>query len=122
MVRVHAASVNATDWQFLTGIPYVLRLASGILRPRRTIPGRDLAGRVEVVGGSVTRFRVGDEVFGTPGDELRNIIGTFAEYVVAPETGSRRNRRTSPSSRPQRHRRPESLRFGRSEKGTSNRG
>ena len=86
LVRVHAASVNAADWHFLTGIPYVLRLASGILRPRRTIPGRDLAGRVEAVGGSVTRFRVGDEVFGTPGDELRNIIGTFAEYVVAPET------------------------------------
>jgi hypothetical protein len=43
-------------------------------------------GAREAVGGSVTRFRVGDEVFGTPGDELRNIIGTFAEYVVAPET------------------------------------
>jgi NADPH:quinone reductase-like Zn-dependent oxidoreductase len=86
LVRVHAASVNAADWHLLTGIPYVLRLAFGILRPRRTIPGRDLAGRVETVGGSVTRFRVGDEVFGTPGDELRNIIGTFAEYVVAPET------------------------------------
>jgi NADPH:quinone reductase-like Zn-dependent oxidoreductase len=86
LVRVHAASVNAADWHFLTGTPYVLRLASGILRPRRTIPGRDLAGRVEAVGGSVTRFRVGDEVFGTPGDELRNIVGTFAEYVVAPET------------------------------------
>ena len=86
MVRVDAVSVNAADWDFLTGTPYVLRLASGILRPRRTIPGRDLAGRVEAVGGSVTRFRVGDEVFGTPGDELRKIIGTFAEYVVASET------------------------------------
>ncbi|MGZ6562868.1 MAG: alcohol dehydrogenase catalytic domain-containing protein [Solirubrobacteraceae bacterium] len=86
LVRVHGASVNAADWHCLTGTPYVLRLTSGILRPRRTIPGRDLAGRVEAVGGSVTRYRVGDEVFGTPGDELRNIIGTFAEYVVAPET------------------------------------
>ena len=86
MVRAYAASVNAADWHFVTGIPYVLWLASGILRPRRMIPGRDLAGRVEAVGGSVTGFRVGDEVFGTPGDELRNIIGTFAEYVVAPET------------------------------------
>ena len=47
LVRVHAVSVNAADWHFLTGIPYVLRPASGILRPRRTIPGRDLAGRVE---------------------------------------------------------------------------
>ena len=86
LVRVRAASVNAADWHFLTGIPYVLRLASGIFRPRRTIPGRDLAGRVEAVGGSVTCFRVGDEVFGTPGDEPRNVIGTFAEPVVAPET------------------------------------
>ena len=79
LVGVRAASVNAADWHFLTGTPYVLRLTSGILRPRRTIPGRDLAGRVKAVGGSVTRYRVGDEVFGTPGDELRNIIGTFAE-------------------------------------------
>jgi NADPH:quinone reductase-like Zn-dependent oxidoreductase len=39
LIQVHAASVNAADWHFLTGIPYVLRLASGILRPRRMIPG-----------------------------------------------------------------------------------
>ncbi len=64
LVRVHAAAVNIGDWHLLRGVPYVMRLVAGVLKPRREIPGLDMAGRVEAVGGNVTQFRPGDEVFG----------------------------------------------------------
>jgi len=78
LVRVRAASINAMDWYFLTGIPYPARMMSGLLRPARDIPGVDFAGTVEAVGASVTRFRPGDEVFG-------GARGTLAEYVTVAE-------------------------------------
>ena len=80
LVRVRAASVHPDIWHVVTGRPYVLRLmGSGVRRPKYRIPGTDLAGRVESVGRTVTRFRVGDEVFGEshPGFQWRN-GGTFA--------------------------------------------
>ena len=42
LVRVHAASVNIGDWHLLRGVPYVMRLVSGVLKPRRQIPGLDI--------------------------------------------------------------------------------
>jgi NADPH:quinone reductase-like Zn-dependent oxidoreductase len=80
LVRVHATSVNPADWHIMTGTPYLARLSAGLRRPKVQIPGIDLAGRVEAVGGKVTRFRPGDEVFGTG-------ASTFAEYAGAPEDG-----------------------------------
>jgi NADPH:quinone reductase-like Zn-dependent oxidoreductase len=80
LVRVHATSVNPADWHIMTGTPYLARLSAGLRRPKVQIPGIDLAGRVEAVGGKVTRFRPGDEVFGTG-------ASTFAEYASAPEDG-----------------------------------
>lgn len=83
LVRVHAASVNAADWHIMRGDPRVARLAMpsafGWSGPRRRIRGRDVAGRVEAVGARVTRFRVGDEVFG----DLGFADGAFAEYACA---------------------------------------
>ena len=65
LVKVHAASVNALDWHFLTGTPFLARImAGGLLKPKQKILGVDLAGRVEAVGASITRFQPGDEVFG----------------------------------------------------------
>jgi len=65
LVRVRAASLNPADWHFVRGLPYLVRLITGLRRPRRaTILASDLAGRVEAVGKSVTAFRPGDEVFG----------------------------------------------------------
>ncbi len=64
LVEVKAASLNALDWHFLTGTPYVLRLQNGLRRPERTVPGADIAGRVVAVGPHVTSVAVGDEVFG----------------------------------------------------------
>jgi len=77
LVKVRAASVNALDWHYVTGLPMFARPTLGWRRPRRTIPGADVAGTVVGVGAAVNRFRVGDEVFGQVDG------GGFAEYVVA---------------------------------------
>jgi len=87
LVRVRAASVHPDVSHTVTGRPYLLRLlmGSGVRRPQHGIPGIDLAGQVESVGRSVTRFTVGDEVFGESlrGFQWRN-GGTFAEFVAVP--------------------------------------
>ncbi|MGH2488894.1 MAG: NAD(P)-dependent alcohol dehydrogenase [Candidatus Limnocylindria bacterium] len=79
LVRVRAASVNALDWHFLRGEPYVLRLSEGLRRPKTAIRGVDVAGTVEAVGAAVTEFRAGDEVFG-----IRD--GSLAEFVAGRES------------------------------------
>ncbi|GAA0735873.1 NAD(P)-dependent alcohol dehydrogenase [Dactylosporangium roseum] len=81
LVRVRAAAVNAYDWHIMRGDPYVMRLTVGLRGPRRKVRGRDVAGRVEAVGGAVTRFRPGDEVYG----DLGEADGAFAEYVCVAE-------------------------------------
>jgi NADPH:quinone reductase-like Zn-dependent oxidoreductase len=78
LVRIHAAAVHPGDWMLMTGLPYIIRIGSGLRRPRKRIPGFDVAGRVEMVGTEVTAFRAGDVVFG-------NGNGTCAEYVAAAE-------------------------------------
>jgi NADPH:quinone reductase-like Zn-dependent oxidoreductase len=80
LVRVHAASVNPADWYAMTGTPYVARVQMGLRKPKGNGPGLDLAGEVTAVGGNVTRFKPGDEVFGAG-------TGTLAEYVAASEDG-----------------------------------
>src|SRR5689334_15637117 len=65
LVRVRAASLNPADWHFMRGLPYMVRMINGLRRPRKaTVLGNDVAGQVEAVGKNVTRFRLGDEVFG----------------------------------------------------------
>jgi NADPH:quinone reductase-like Zn-dependent oxidoreductase len=78
LVRVRAAAVNPPDWAGVHGVPYIVRLAFGLRRPKLGVRGTDLAGIVDSVGKNATRLRVGDEVFGRG-------VGTFAEYAVAPE-------------------------------------
>lgn len=79
LVRVHAAGVDPGVLFFLAGRPRVVRAVAGWSRPRNPVPGRALAGRVEAVGAGVTRFAVGDDVFGElPGR-------AYAEYAAAPE-------------------------------------
>jgi NADPH:quinone reductase-like Zn-dependent oxidoreductase len=77
LVRVHAASVHIGDCLVISGVPHVLRMATGLRRPKHGIPGTDVAGTVEAVGRDVAGLRPGDEVFGW-------CIGAFAEYVTAP--------------------------------------
>jgi NADPH:quinone reductase-like Zn-dependent oxidoreductase len=81
LVRVLAASVNDWDWGMLRGSPEN-RLLGGLLRPKVHILGCDIAGRVEAVGGDVTAFQAGDEVYG---DLSGSGFGAFAEYACAPE-------------------------------------
>lgn len=79
LVRIHAVSINDWDWGLLQGSTLIDRLLFGFLRPRHTILGSDIAGRIEAVGKNVTQFRQGDEVFG----DLSGRWGGFAEYACA---------------------------------------
>jgi NADPH:quinone reductase-like Zn-dependent oxidoreductase len=79
LVRVHAAGLDRGTWHLMTGTPYAVRLALGLRAPRQPIAGRDVAGVVTEVGAAVTRFAVGDEVFGITG-------GSFAEYAAVRES------------------------------------
>lgn len=82
LIRVQAASLNPADHHLMDGNPFFLRLAYGLFRPKSPALGADVAGRVEAVGKNVTRFKVGDEVFG----DLSGVgFGSFAEYARAPE-------------------------------------
>lgn len=83
LVRVHATTVNRTDWGELK--PGFMRLFYGLSRPRRRIFGMEFAGEVEAVGASVTGFKPGDRVFGIC-PPLRN--GAHAEYVCVPARGA----------------------------------
>lgn len=77
LVRVQAAGVDQGVWHLMAGLPYLVRLAGvGLRAPKNRVPGTDVAGRVEAVGENATRFRPGDEVFGT-------CRGSFAEYACA---------------------------------------
>jgi NADPH:quinone reductase-like Zn-dependent oxidoreductase len=80
LVEVAATSVNLSDWEGLTGTPGYARIG-GLRAPTRRVLGSDIAGRVAAVGSDVTRFRLGEEVYG---DNL-GLMGGFAEYAVAPE-------------------------------------
>jgi NADPH:quinone reductase-like Zn-dependent oxidoreductase len=64
LIRVRAAGVNPADWAVMNGLPYVARPVYGLRRPAKGVRGTDVAGVVEALGESVTRFRPGDEVFG----------------------------------------------------------
>jgi NADPH:quinone reductase-like Zn-dependent oxidoreductase len=78
LVRVHSAGVERGAWHIMTGKPYLGRLAFGLRAPRNPVLGIEVAGTVDAVGSAVTRFAVGDEVYGFA-------KGSFAEYAVARE-------------------------------------
>jgi NADPH:quinone reductase-like Zn-dependent oxidoreductase len=80
IVEVVATAVNLSDWECLRGSPLYARIG-GLRRPARRVLGSDIAGRVVGVGPGVTRFAIGDEVYG---DNLE-LGGGFAELAVAPE-------------------------------------
>ena len=79
LVRVRAAGVNPADWAIMGGLPYIARPAYGLRRPKNGVRGTDVAGTLEAVGSSVTRFKPGDEVFGW-------CDGSFADYAAASES------------------------------------
>ncbi len=78
LIEVHRAGLDRGTEHLLTGKPYAVRMAMGMTRPKNPVPGRDVAGTVVEIGAAVTRFAVGDEVYGVA-------PGSFAEYAVARE-------------------------------------
>jgi NADPH:quinone reductase-like Zn-dependent oxidoreductase len=82
LVQIHAVAVNAADWHLLKADPFLVRLQFGLFAPKYTILGADIAGRVIAVGQGVTKFKVGDDVFG---DISGAGWGGYAEYVSVPE-------------------------------------
>jgi NADPH:quinone reductase-like Zn-dependent oxidoreductase len=79
LIEVHAASLNPYDWHFVRGLPGLMRLISGLRRPKDMRLGADVAGRVRAVGAGVTRFKPGDAVFGI-------CRGSVAELACARES------------------------------------
>jgi NADPH:quinone reductase-like Zn-dependent oxidoreductase len=80
LVRVHAASLNALEYHFMRGEPYVVRAMTGLGAPKDVRLGTDYAGTVEAVGKLVTRFNPGDEVFGGGS-------GALAQYITVWDRG-----------------------------------
>src|SRR2546422_2065077 len=78
LIKVRAAAVNPLDLLF-RGTSYMVRIMTGLRKPKETRIGHDVAGQVEAVGRNVTQFKPGDAVFGT-------CKGAFAEYVCASES------------------------------------
>jgi NADPH:quinone reductase-like Zn-dependent oxidoreductase len=78
LIRVKAAGLDRGQWHLMTGRPFAMRLATGLTQPRQQVLGMDVSGVVEAVGAEVTRFKVGDAVFGASSR-------TFAEFTSARE-------------------------------------
>ena len=80
LIKVYAAAANPLDWHKLRADPFIVRFSEGFLKPKNSVLGADIAGRVEAVGRKVTGFKEGDEVFG----DIES--GGFAEYVCTTES------------------------------------
>jgi NADPH:quinone reductase-like Zn-dependent oxidoreductase len=78
LIQVRAAGVNIADWAVMSGLPYIARPVYGFRRPKHAIRGTDVAGTVVAVGADVTRFKPGDDVFGSAD-------GSYAGYAAAAE-------------------------------------
>jgi NADPH:quinone reductase-like Zn-dependent oxidoreductase len=84
LVRVHAASINPQEWHYMQGRPFIMRLSSGIGRPKAGRLGVDFAGTVEAVGAEVTRFHVGDAVFGARSGALAEYVTVRQDRIIEP--------------------------------------
>ena len=80
LIRNYAVSLNDWDFGLMQG-DFVNRILNGLRKPKRKILGSDIAGRIEAVGKNVTRFKIGDQVYGTSFKKF----GAYAEYICLPE-------------------------------------
>lgn len=95
LLKVHATTVNRTDCHVLSGKPYIMRLFTGLFKPRSSIIGSDFAGEVEAVGSAVHSFKAGDKVMGFGGGFG---CGSHAAYFTLPEGKARKTMVAMPSA------------------------
>jgi NADPH:quinone reductase-like Zn-dependent oxidoreductase len=84
LIKVYATTVNRSDCHLLTGKPLLMRLFTGLFKPKPSITGTDFAGQIEATGKNVTSFKAGDRVMGFGGGLIG--IGSHAQYLLLPET------------------------------------
>lgn len=89
LIKIHATTVTSGDWRMRsldvpTGFRLIVRLVTGISAPKQSILGSELAGEVEAVGKTVSKFKVGDRVFAFSGIKM----GCYAQYKCMPEEGT----------------------------------
>jgi NADPH:quinone reductase-like Zn-dependent oxidoreductase len=83
VLTVRAAALNPLDAHYLRGTPYLMRLLFGLRAPRRIRTGVDVSGTVTAVGRNVTRFAIGDAVFGTADGSVAESVGTTESALAA---------------------------------------
>ena len=83
-MKVHASTVNRTDTATLLAHPFFARAMTGLMRPKMSVLGMNFAGEIDLLGDDVTRFGVGDPVFGVTPD----VFGTHAKYLCVPDGGA----------------------------------
>ena len=83
LIRVHAASVNRSDYHVLTGVPWPMRCFTGLFRPTLASTGSDFAGHIESTGSKVRRFEPGENVMGFGGVFG---VGSHAQYLAFDES------------------------------------
>ena len=84
LIKVHAATVNRTDCGVLLAKPFIIRFFTGLFRPGTKSTGTDFAGDVEATGKDVSKFKVGDRVWGFKDSG----IGSHAQYTTISEDGN----------------------------------
>ncbi|MHA2424531.1 MAG: NAD(P)-dependent alcohol dehydrogenase [Candidatus Thorarchaeota archaeon] len=84
LIKIHATTVCAADWRFRKPSPYMVKMMNGFRTPKTKILGLELAGEIEAIGSDVTRFKLGDQIFGTTGWTF----GAYSEYICLPEDAS----------------------------------
>ena len=95
LIRVHATTVNRSDCHVLSGRPFLMRLFTGLFKPRSSIIGSDFAGQIAAVGSAVQSFKAGDKIMGFGGGLG---CGSHAQYFIMPETKAAKTIVTMPDS------------------------
>ena len=95
LIRVHATTANRTDCHVLSGKPFVMRLFTGLFKPRASIIGTDFTGEIAATGSAVRSFKVGDKIMGFGGAFT---CGSHAQYFSLPELKAKRAMVTMPDN------------------------